>query len=382
MAKVLFIMKYPLVDAYSLKNKFNGQIRAAEALGHDAYFVGYDRKYTYLIHKGEKTKIKRIWFGNWKQYIHVKAFYDLFDSVRLVCKKEKFDVAYLRRCPLSFIGFRMCRKIVKSGAKLVQEVPTYPGGMEGQPTFLRRKYLQYSRFWWRRVHPTLSLYTLIGDHEDSIGEIPALNIENGTDVELLPLRKPNPDPDKIHILALASMSTWQGYDRIINGIAQLSPENCKRLVLHMVGGEGNGGLAQWTALTKQLGLQDQVVFHGVMHGEELDKIFNSMDIGIGTLGLYRKNFNFSSVLKIREYCARGLPFVYAGDDPAFAGEHAFCMQVKNDDTIIDVAEVLDFAEEMRKHAEIPSKMRQYAKDNMTWECQMRKVFDALGIKSV
>ena len=81
MAKVLFVVKYPIEDAYSVKNKFNGQVQAVEALGHEAYFVAYDHQYTYLIHRGQKTVIKKIWFGDWKHYIHTKAFFDLFDSV-------------------------------------------------------------------------------------------------------------------------------------------------------------------------------------------------------------------------------------------------------------------------------------------------------------
>lgn len=377
MAKVLFVMKYPLVDAYSLKNKFDGQMRGAEALGHEVYYMGYDRKCTYLIHRQQKKVIKKIWFGNWKQYIHTKAFMDLYDSVRRVVKKEKFDVVYLRRCPLSYNGYRMCMDIVRSGAKLVEEIPTYPGGGERRQGTLRELFLDYSRHWWRKVHPHLSLYTLIGDKENFIGEIPAINIENGTDVDLFPMRQPNFDKEKIHLLALASMSTWQGYDRIINGIAQLDPSEREQVVLHMVGGEGNGGLAQWTALTAKLELKDQVVFHGVKTGAELDLIFNQADVGIGTLGLYRKNFTYSSILKIREYCARGLPFVYAGDDPAFSSALPFCVQVTNDDTLIDVRQVIDFARKMRSMPEIPAQMRQHAKENMTWETQIKKIMDKL-----
>lgn len=380
MAKVLFIMKYPLVDAYSLKNKFNGQMRAAQALGHEVYFVGYDHKHTYLIHGDEKTVIKKIWFGNWKQYIHTKAFLDLYDSVRRVLKQEHFDVVYLRRCPLTYSGYRMCKKIVRSGAKLVEEIPTYPGGGERRQGTFREMCLDYSRYWWRKVHPMLSLYSLIGEKADSLGEIPAINIENGTDVELLPLRQAHFDKEKIHLLALASMCRWHGYDRLIRGLAELDAGTRSTVVLDMVGDDGDGSLAQWKALVKELGLEEQVLFHGRKEGEELNRFFDTADVGICSLGLYRIGFSSGSILKLREYISRGLPFVYAAQDPSISSEQPFGMQISNDDLPVDVSAVIAFAQQMRKELELPSKMRQYARENMTWKVQLQKVFAALSVE--
>ena len=354
-------------------------MRAAEALGHEAYFVGYDRKYTYLIRNGEKKIIKRIFFGNFKMYIHIKAFFDLFDSVRRVLKEEKFDVVYMRRCPLSGGGYKMCRAIVESGAKLVEEVPTYPGAAEGQPTFLRRQYMRYSRYWWRKVHPMLSLYTLIGDHEDSIGEIPALNIENGTDVELLPIRQPKFDKEKIHLLALASMCRWHGYDRLIRGVANAPEAVRSKVVVDMVGGGGDGSLEQWKKLAEELGVEQQVLFHGIKEGDALTGFFNRADVGVCSLGLYRTGFSSGSILKLREYISRGLPFVYAAEDPSLPKDTPYGMQIPNDDTDADVVSIIEFAKKMRDIPEIPEKMRQYAKENMTWEVQIQKVFTALGM---
>lgn len=379
MAKVLFVMKYPLVDAYSLKNKFNGQLRAVEALGHEAYFVGYDHNYTYLIHNGERKIIKKILFGNWKYYIHTKAFLDLFDSVRQIVKKEKFDIVYMRRCPLSYQGYRMCMDIVRSGAKLVEEIPTYPGVREKQKFGLREICLNYSRSWWRKVHPSLSLYTLIGDKEAFIGEIPALNIENGTDVELLPQREPVWDAEKIHILAVASMCRWHGYDRLIQGVAQLDAATRCTVVVDMVGDGGDGSLEQWKNMAKELGVEEQVRFHGTQQGEALTAFFNQADVGVCSLGLYRIGFSTGSILKLREYISRGLPFVYAAEDPAIPADADYGLHIPNDDSPVDMSAVIAFAQKMRNTPEIPGQMRRYAKDNMTWTAQFRKIFTALGM---
>ena len=60
MSKILFVMKYPLEEAYSVKGKFDGQMKAARSLGYDVYYIAYDHKATYLIHGEEKTCIKKI----------------------------------------------------------------------------------------------------------------------------------------------------------------------------------------------------------------------------------------------------------------------------------------------------------------------------------
>lgn len=377
MSKILFIMKYPLEDAYSVKNKFNGQMQAVEALGHEAYFVAYDHQYTYLIRGEQKTVIKKIWFGDWKQYIHTKAFFDLFDSVCRVLKKHSFDMVYMRDCPLDAYGSRMCAKIGKSGARFVVEIPTYPPERESQPTFLRRAYIKYSRFWWKRAERHTDLFVLIGDQADNYHGVPAINIDNGTHVDSHPCRQPQPDKDKIHMLALASMSMWHGYDRMIRGIAALDADTKKRVVLDMVGDEGDGSLTKWKDLTKELGVEEQVIFHGRKIGKELDGFFNIADVGICSLGLYRIGFSSGSILKLREYTSRGLPFVYAAEDPLVQEDLAFTCKIPNDDTPVDVAKVIGFAQRMREQKDVAAAMREYAREHMSWESQFEKVFDTL-----
>lgn len=373
MAKILFVMKYPLEDAYSVKDKFNGQMRAVENLGHEVYFVAYDWAYTYLIHRGEKTVIKKILFGNNRHYIHTKAFYDLFDSVCRVLKKEQFDLVYMRQCPLSPEGAFMCRRIAETGAKLVVEIPTFPPEKEKQPSFLRRVYMKYSDFWWQQAERYLSLYSLIGEQARQYHGVPAINIDNGICVDDVPLRTPAQEDGKTHILAVAAMSDWQGYDRLIRGIAALDEEVRKTVVLDLVGAEGDGSLAKWMALSKELSVSQQVVFHGYKKGAQLQPHFDCAALGAGSLGLYRKNFQGASALKLREYCARGLPFVYAGSDPALQGDLPFCMQIPNDDSVVNVTALLDFAR--RDHD--PKLIRDHAREYMSWEVQFKKVFDAL-----
>lgn len=377
MEKVLFVMKYPLVDSYSVKGKFNGQMKAVERLGYDVYYLAFDHEAFYLVNKDEHKIIKNVKFAKSKHYIHTKVFYDLYNCVKRVLRQERFDMAYIRYAPLSFNGVSMLRRLKMSTCKTVVEIPTYPPEVGKATALIRRIYLKYSMLCWKIANKYLSLYALIGEKATIVNGVPAINICNGSDVESVNLRQPQFDDNRVHILAVAAMSVWHGYDRMIKGIATLDKDFRDRIVFDMVGNEGDGSLTQWKQLVEELGLEKQVIFHGRKMGEELDPFYEKADVGICSLGMYRIGFESGSILKLREYSARGLPFVYAANDPALPTEQKFALKVPNDDTPIDVKQVIDFALALRNEEDIPIQMREYARNVMSWESQMKLVFDAL-----
>ena len=377
MAKVLFVMKYPLEDIYAVKNKFDGEMNACLKLGHDVSYIAYDHKYTYLIHDGKKTKIKKIHLGEKKFYIHTLAFYDLYESVIRIISCDQFDIAYIRRAPLSIKALVMFHKLKETSCKIVVEVPTYTQTKEKEKRITRRIYASYSRMCWRIANKSVLLYTLIGEKAENYNGVRAINIENGIDVLSMPLRVPKYDEEKIHLLAVASMSKWHGYDRLIHGIKALDANQRSKIVFDVVGDEGDGSLNEWKNLVEDLRLTEQVLFHGRKVGHELDPFFEKGDVGICSLGMYRNGFQSGSILKLREYMARGLPFVFAAEDPAIHGELAFCMKVTNNDDPIDVNHIIEFAYKMRKTVGISKQMRNYAEEEMSWKTQMRSVFDTL-----
>ena len=380
--KILFLMKYPLDDIYSIKIKFNGQMNAVKRLGYEVYYIAYDKNYTYLINGERREIIKKICFGGMKGYIHTKAFYDLFDSALKVLSdnKNKFDIIYMRSCPLNRKGYLVCKLIKEKNMKLVIEIPTYPQENEKTTSILRRIYSYYSNYWWNKSEKNVTLFTLIGEKSNYFHGIPAINIDNGISIEQVPERvyKEKNMNEPIQLLALASMSRWHGYDRIIKGIAKASDEIKQKVILNMVGDEGDGSLLEWKKLVHEYSLEDYVIFHGRKTGKELDDICNNSDVGICSLGLYRTGFTYGSILKLREYMARGIPFIYAANDPAIVGGLDFCMKVSNDESLIEIENVIDFAYKVRNNTILSKSMRKYAQNRMSWEAQFQKVFEALN----
>ena len=174
------------------------------------------------------------------------------------------------------------------------------------------------------------------------------------------------------------MSVWQGYDRLIEALARYRGD--EPVTVHMVGGEGDGSLAAWKRLAQERGVADRVIFHGELHGEALDRVAARCDIGVGGLGLHRKGQYRSMTLKLREYMARGLPFVYAVDDPSLPEDPAVCLRLANDESPIDLAELAAFARRAQADEETPARMRAYAESHMSWQGVLAQVLERVGIE--
>ena len=375
--KLLYITRYSLHQSFNLQKKFDGQLNAFKNLGFDVYFIGFDEEHLYLINGDSKTVVGNTHYG-FPSYLHTLFYNDLHKAAIKAIETVGFDYVYWRAAPLWSSSCKVAKTIKKIGAKLIYEIPTFPQQKEEHLSGLRKIFTLYSNRFTDRFHSLVDYYVLIG--EDAGGEYkgkPAINIENGIDLSNICVRKPINKDDTIHILALASMCYWHGYDRLIKSLGEYKGEH--KVVVHMVGGNDGGCLDEWKELSEKLSLTDSVIFHGPMSGCELEKMFNLCDIGINSLAMYRKGFKVTMELKTREYVSRGLPFVCAVEDPAlFDREAPMWLKVANDDSVPDMQQIVDFAVKMKNDSSHVEKLRTLAENRMTWDIQYKKVFDLVG----
>lgn len=379
MKKLLYIVRYPIYEDFNLRGKFDGQLAAFRNLGLDVYHLVFDREYFYLVHDGKMERICKATTGL-PMYFHTKVYYDMHKAVRKAAELVRFDYVYWRDAPAWRSSYTTARKLHRQGAKLLYEIPTYVKIGETPKNILRRAFYVYADIWEKKMYELLDLIVLIFT-EDSRGMTtfrgrPALVIDNGVNVDAIPLRSPAPEKDAVHILALASMSYWHGYDRLIRSLAEYRGH--QKVVVHMVGGNDGGMLPQWQKLSEELGVADKVIFHGKMYGDALKEMFDLCDVGVNALGQYTKNLSATSELKVREYTARGLPFLCSVEDPAL--EHTdepFWLRVANDASVPDMAQIVEFALNMRGDKAHPQRMRRYAQQHMTWESQYGPMLEML-----
>lgn len=378
MKKILFIMRYPLEDKYNLKPKLDGQLKAAVNLGYEVHYIAYDHKYTYLVKANDDSKqiLGKTHFGGFSKYRNTFGFYDLFVNLRRAIKENDYALAYMRSKLVNYTAVSAIKDLHKKGGKLIVEIPSYLSQEYIPPH--RRMILAVCRLFKINFEKQVDLYTLIGpDGNGNYKGKPAINIENGVCLDTIPAREPNLKADELHILALAGMRTWHGYDRLIKGLAEYKGD--RKIVVDMVGGDHDGSLAQWKTLAENLGVAEKVIFHGSLYGEALTDMINSADIGAGTLAIHRTGIFKAAVLKIREYTSRGLPFIYGYEDISLNGNETFALNFPTDDSAIDIERVVSWYDTLPEKAQLVCEMRDYAQQNMSWEAQLSKAFERFVI---
>jgi len=153
--------------------------------------------------------------------------------------------------------------------------------------------------------------------------------------------------------------------------------NPRKVFFHVVGGvhpfdmEGDGQrTTAFRPIIEKYGLQDKVIFHGQLFGEELDRVFNRSCFAIGSLARHRSGITFIKTLKNREYATRGIPFIYSETDSDF-DHQPYVLKAVADESPINVRQILDFID---THHFQPLEIRKTV-EHLTWKIQMKKVVD-------
>ena len=200
---------------------------------------------------------------------------------------------------------------------------------------------------------------------------PHITIGNGIEVEKIRLRKPPIYTGKeLRILCVASfLSRWHGFDRLLRGLALYRGSIKVRVYIVGDGQE----LLDLRQMVKDLKLEGIVVFTGFISGSAFDDLFDTFHIAVGSLALHRMDMKEASVLKARDYCARGIPFLYGSSDPDFPDDLAYIFKVPADETPINIEDVIRFAGRVYSDPEHHVKMRTYAEENLDWSIKMKKL---------
>lgn len=203
--------------------------------------------------------------------------------------------------------------------------------------------------------------------------VPGYVMPNGIELSGIALRQIKRESKRICIMCCADFNYWHGYDRLLYGLKRYRDK--KDIYIYFVGdGREKDSLVD---LTRTLSLEKTVTFLGCLTGSGLDDIFNRCHIAIGSIGLHRLSFRQVSPLKHREYCARGIPFCFSGEDPDFPQGLPFVLQLPADDEPVDFAEIVSFANETDSQ-EIVSQMRQWASEHICWSIKIKKLCDFLS----
>lgn len=199
-------------------------------------------------------------------------------------------------------------------------------------------------------------------------------IGNAVNVNAIPARKTSPTwpGNELKLVGVAQLASWHGYDRVIKAMYEFSKMMDKKFeVSFTVIGVGQE-LNYLKDLTQKLSLEGQVHFTGNLQGDELHKRYGDAHVAISSLGLHRIGLNYSSVLKAREYCAIGIPFLATGKDPDFPSGIAFRYVV---DSCEDVSSIVEFFKKFEGINQFPKVevIRKFAEENLDFEPKVKLI---------
>lgn len=282
---------------------------------------------------------------------------------------EDISVLYIRYFLSNYKLISVLKKLKKrnSNLKIFIEIPTYP--YEGEIKKFLPKTLK-DKISRKKLHMFVDKIVTFSDDKEIFG-IPTINISNGVDMKKISIRKCVKYDNCINLIAVAQMSFWHGFDRLISGLNEYYnssnnfSEKIENFVVHLVGYGDEKVISEYNNLIDRYNLKEHVVFHGEKFGEELDKIYNKCQLSVDSLGRHRSNVFYNSSLKGKEYMAKGLPIISGvKTELDSASDFRYYFRVPADDSPVNFNDVARFyhniyddcdisivSEEIRKYCE-------------------------------
>ncbi len=201
----------------------------------------------------------------------------------------------------------------------------------------------------------------------------ALSMGNGVNVDSIPLRKiPEFNGKELKMLIVANVSFWHGIDRVLEGMKNYNGRCSMRLTIAGNGKELNK--IKEIVYNSNI-LKDKVSFVGFLSGDDLNGVFDNSHIAIGSLGVHREGVKYLSSLKLREYTARGIPFIYSGEDEDFHDNFKYSLNIPNDDSPVNMYDLIEFTRKIYENHNHNIEMRNYAFENLDWKIKIKKLVD-------
>ncbi|WP_068546650.1 hypothetical protein [Thalassotalea crassostreae] len=363
------------------RKKIHGQCEALNTGDNLCYLITVSGNdvVQYNFKTGEKTTL----FSYQNRIFDKKNIIDefrLFSKFTRICfdriKKIAPDLIYIRRIiPITFALLNLLSNLRKSftNTKIIYEYPTYPWEKE---LLSEKKYLFYiiDRLLFKHLENRVDKIVVVGSSL-TLGS-KYLNINNAISLEQFNFQEsPKKVNSQLNLISVANFNIFHGIDRLLEGLSLYVSNNPNITVnIHLVGPIADSLGIQ--GIIEKHRLEKYVNIHGYLEGEKLEEVFATSDLAVGCLGVHRKGVLSLNSLKNREYCARGLPFIFSEKDDAIEKhEPTFIFKVPFDDSPIDIKSVVDFYEKLNLNQE---QIRNFASEHLSWGNEMRKVLETVG----
>lgn len=299
---------------------------------------------------------------------------------------DRIDYIYFRRhAAITMYALNTLGLIKKRNptAKILMEIPTYPYDRElgyklkNYPLLMKDRYNRLS------LYKYVDRIVTVSD-DDFIFNIPTIKMINGIDVSnITPIHPQDQHDNIIHIIGVAMLTVWHGYDRLIKGLGEYYKNNGKRnIIFHIVGGGEPDIISSYKKIINEYNISSHVIFHGYQTGRELDQIYDLCRIAVASLGAHRININRLSTLKSREYLSKGLPVIFSGVIDVFEkNSFKYNLEVPADESLVNIEQIIVFYDSIYhgiSQDKIVTQIRNFALKTIDINLTMRPVIDYLN----
>ncbi len=377
--RILFLVYHGFSEHSGISKKIHYQVKGLRENGHDVRLCYYG--FAENGHRCRYIDDKVIADYRTGMLAGVRQRID-YSCIYNYCVHEKIEFVYAR----SFMNanpwlIRFFKKLRLAGIKTVTEIPTYPYDHEfDNSSWDVKAGLMVDKLFRCRLSRQMNALVTFSDAEQIFGQ-KTIRISNGVDFDSIPLHQPSAishHPLEIHLIGVAEVHTWHAFDRVIAGMGEYYKHSGQREVyFHIVGGVHPAERykpCQWhpglQAIIDKFGIQDKIIFHGTMFGDELTAVFNQCQFAIGSLGRHRSGITVIKTLKNREYATRGIPFIYSEQDSDFDSQ-PYVLKAPADESPIIIQQIIDFVDHFQMK---PAEIRKTVV-HLTWKIQMGRVIE-------
>lgn len=371
--KILFLIFHGFEEYNGISKKIRYQVRALEECGLKVDTCWLDDTGNHKRRMIDETVLQDYGFGIKGKIMKRTALNCIYRYVT----ENNIPIVYVRsdHNTTPFL-IRLFRKLKRKGVKIALEIPTYPYDQEYKGlSFAYQRVLLMDKCLRKRMAQYVEKIVTFSNDPIIFGR-PTIRIANGIDFSAIHLKKPvQTDENEIHLIAVATIHPWHGFDRAIRGLASYyeATYHEKEVFLHIVGQGVPEVMDNYHQLTTKNNLDKYVIFHGPLFGEALDEVFNYCQLGIGSLARHRSGITHLRSLKNREYAARGIAFVYSEIDDDFE-KMPYIMKVPADESPLNINALITFI----KSVPLSSRdIRGSIEQTLSWKIQMQHVIENL-----
>lgn len=362
--KIFMFANYmPADKSIGITKKISSEINTLRKLGYSVCYSAYDadgvsifdNRDEVVLHRAFPFKTDRI--NNLIRYFWLEKL-----AVTYLKGDNNYALGYIRLGPPNSEFFRMLDLLKSGGANVVVEAHGYFPGIQYHSA--KGKYIQLMHLIHHNRFKKHVDYFLVEGHLKEMYGVPCYTTSIGVEVENIVPHKYCGDTAELNLISVANEYSYHAYDRIIKSLYEYVRKNTDKVVkIHLVGTI----TGETRRLIEKLQLSEYVILYGKKSGEELDRIYDMCNIGLGPFGQHRVGGKKDTGLKTKEYFAKGLPYIYSGEEPTVPKSYPYIMQFPSDESNIDFDEVWKFYESFIHDEHVTAEMRKFASDNYSWD---------------